>query len=258
MALDQTQIAAWERDGFLVVPDAIDARPLRGADRPGRRDRRRLRPVDRVDLLHPGADPHLRRVLPGLRRRASPASSRRRRSTPTATCASAKAQSINKIGHALHDLDPVFDAFSRQPGHRRGRRRHRLRRPAALQSMYIFKSAPHRRRGHLPPGLDVPLHRPHDVVGFWVALQDATLENGCLWAQPGGHRTPAAPALRARAPTAAPASRSSTTRRSPSPAAPTWCPLEAEPGTLVLLHGLLPHWSDVNRTTAAATPTPST
>ena len=27
-----------------------------------------------------------------------------------------KAQSINKIGHALHALDPVFQAFSRGPG----------------------------------------------------------------------------------------------------------------------------------------------
>ena len=27
----------------------------------------------------------------------------------------AKALSINKIGHAMHDLDPVFDAFSRGP-----------------------------------------------------------------------------------------------------------------------------------------------
>ena len=27
-----------------------------------------------------------------------------------------KAHSLNKIGHALHDLDPVFNAFSRQPG----------------------------------------------------------------------------------------------------------------------------------------------
>src|SRR6184192_883436 len=26
-----------------------------------------------------------------------------------------KAQSINKIGHALHDLDPIFDQFSRLP-----------------------------------------------------------------------------------------------------------------------------------------------
>ena len=27
------------------------------------------------------------------------------------------------------------------------------------------------------------------VTGFWFAIEDATLENGCLWAKPGGHRT---------------------------------------------------------------------
>ena len=50
-----------------------------------------------------------------------------------------KEKSINKIGHALHDLDPVFDRFSRSP---------KLKALAAaigheysylLQSMYIFK-----------------------------------------------------------------------------------------------------------------------
>src|SRR6185369_500697 len=50
-----------------------------------------------------------------------------------------KEKSINKIGHALHDLDPVFDRFSRDP---------KLKELAAaigfgdallLQSMYIFK-----------------------------------------------------------------------------------------------------------------------
>ena len=29
---------------------------------------------------------------------------------------------------------------------------------------------------------------PIDIVGLWFALEDATIENGCLWAIPGGHR----------------------------------------------------------------------
>src|SRR2546428_759115 len=32
---------------------------------------------------------------------------------PDGTLRQSKEQSINKIGHALHDLDPVFDEFSR-------------------------------------------------------------------------------------------------------------------------------------------------
>ena len=31
---------------------------------------------------------------------------------------------------------------------------------------------------------------PQSVVGFWFAIDDATTENGCMWALPGGHRLP--------------------------------------------------------------------
>lgn len=30
---------------------------------------------------------------------------------------------------------------------------------------------------------------PDTLVGFWIALDDATLENGCLWIVPGSHKT---------------------------------------------------------------------
>lgn len=29
---------------------------------------------------------------------------------------------------------------------------------------------------------------PDSLVGFWIALDDATLENGCLWVIPGSHK----------------------------------------------------------------------
>ena len=31
---------------------------------------------------------------------------------------------------------------------------------------------------------------PMTVTGFWFAIEDATLDNGCLWAEPGGHTGP--------------------------------------------------------------------
>jgi phytanoyl-CoA hydroxylase len=82
------------------------------------------------------------------------------------------------------------------------------------------------------------------VVGFWFAIDDATTDNGCMWALPGGHRLP----VRAR-------SRLNETRTAtvlevldPEPY-PTegLVPIEAERGTLVLLHGALPHRSGPNR-----------
>src|SRR3954466_4190115 len=98
-----------------------------------------------------------------------------------------KERSINKIGHALHDLDPVFERFSRTAELAQLATDLKIARPLLLQSMYIFKQ-PH-------IGGEVTCHQdatflytePCTVTGLWFALEDATVENGCLWAIPGGH-----------------------------------------------------------------------
>jgi phytanoyl-CoA hydroxylase len=84
---------------------------------------------------------------------------------------------------------------------------------------------------------------PPSVTGFWFALEDATVENGCMWALPGGHREP--PRRRFRR-----AAGGGTTfdvldaRALPDEG---MVPLEARRGTCVVLHGLLPHRSGANR-----------
>src|SRR5436190_12473901 len=50
-----------------------------------------------------------------------------------------KEQSINKIGHALHDLDPVFECFSRTAEIRQLVSALGIDQPLLVQSMYIFK-----------------------------------------------------------------------------------------------------------------------
>src|SRR5688500_5699117 len=50
-----------------------------------------------------------------------------------------KERSINKIGHGLHDLDPVFDRFSRAEEVRELVSDLGYRHPLLVQSMYIFK-----------------------------------------------------------------------------------------------------------------------
>lgn len=155
--------------------------------------------------------------------------------------------SINKLGHAMHDLDPVFEDFSRAPALAEVAQGIGLDDPLLLQSMYIFKS-PH-------VGGEVTCHQdatflytePINVVGFWFALQDATIENGCLWAQPGGHRG----SLRQRfvrlgGDRDGTAFEQLDTTPLPEPGGPELVPLEAAAGTLVVLHGLLPHWSGPN------------
>ena len=163
-----------------------------------------------------------------------------------------KALSINKIGHAMHDLDPVFESFSYTPQLAEVAADIGLGDPLALQSMYIFKQP--RIGGEVGCHQDAPFlyTDPVTVTGFWFAIEDATLDNGCLWAQPGGHRGP----LRARLPAHRaddPDGGDGATRfveldDTPLPDPPDGLvPIVAPAGTMVILHGLLPHWSDVNR-----------
>ena len=49
-------------------------------------------------------------------------------------------RAVNKLGHALHDLDPVFDAFSRGPRLQAVADAVGLTDPRLVQSMYILSS----------------------------------------------------------------------------------------------------------------------
>ena len=157
-----------------------------------------------------------------------------------------KARSINKIGHALHDLDPVFNAFSRDAKMAALATGLGFRDPLLLQSMMIFKQ----------PwiGGEVVCHQdstflhtePETCIGLWVALEDATRDNGCLWAIPGAHRGPLKSRFREQDGALV------TEILDPSP----WpeqsrVPLEVPAGTLIVLHGRLPHLSEANRSPAS-------
>jgi phytanoyl-CoA hydroxylase len=154
-----------------------------------------------------------------------------------------KERSINKIGHALHDLDPVFDAFSRTTEIKGLVADLGIDDPLLLQSMYIFKQP--------NIGGEVTCHQdatflftePLRMAGLWFALEDATVENGCLWAVPGGHKL----GLKSRFMRAeGQGTRFEVFDRSPWPEEKA-APLEVEKGTVIILNGLLPHLSRENR-----------
>ncbi len=153
-----------------------------------------------------------------------------------------KEQSINKIGHALHDLDPEFDRFSRTPELEALIGALGLEQPLLMQSMYIFKQ----------PfiGGEVRCHQdstflhttPERMIGLWFALEDARTDNGCLWAIPGGHRD----GLRARFVRDGRGTRMDVLDDRP------WdddrlVPLECRRGDLIVLDGHAPHMSHANR-----------
>ena len=149
---------------------------------------------------------------------------------------------LNKIGHALHDLEPVFRRISHRPRLAGLADALGFREPLLLQSMYLFKQP------HL--GAEIDWHqdatylytKPVTVTGLWIALDDADRDNGCLMALPGGHRGP----LRKRFHSAGDRLVTETLDDMPWPdVAPV--ALEARRGSLVVLHGLLPHASAANR-----------
>ena len=153
-----------------------------------------------------------------------------------------KEKSINKIGHALHDLDPVFDRFSRDRKVKELASALGFEDALLLQSMYIFKQP--------NIGGEVTCHQdstflytePTDIVGLWFALEDATIENGCLWAIQGGHRS----GLKSRWVRTPEGMKFETFDAEPWPENEL-VPLEVTKGTLILLDGLLPHRSFENR-----------
>ena len=154
-----------------------------------------------------------------------------------------KERAINKIGHALHNLDPVFERFSRDA--RVGEVVHDLgvERPQLWQSMLIFKQP--RIGGEVTWHQDASFlaTEPDSVVGLWFALEDATPDNGCLWVEPGGHRGP----LRERYVNEGGRLHMQTLDATPWPGPERARALPVPAGTLVVLHGRLPHYSAPNR-----------
>jgi phytanoyl-CoA hydroxylase len=241
--LSQTQKEQFERDGYLVLPDFKSAGQIAAL---------RARAMQIVDDFDAGAT----KSIFTTKNQEKSVDAYFLESANTVRCffeeeafdengalKQDKSLSINKLGHAIHDIDPVFMAFSKDPKLAAVARDIGLQQPQVWQSMYIFKQ----------PGIggEVRWHQdatyfdstPISVTTFWFALEDATKENGCLWAEPGGHRTP----LRERFVREGDQVRVEKLDAMPWPGDATAVPLEVRAGSLVCFHGLLPHYSAPNR-----------
>ncbi|KAI7902389.1 uncharacterized protein BX663DRAFT_510935 [Cokeromyces recurvatus] len=166
-----------------------------------------------------------------------------------------KERAINKIGHGLHILDPVFKSFSINDTISTMTRELGFQSPQVLQSMLIFKQP-------YIGGL-VPSHQdssflytePLSAVGFWFALEDCTTENGCLWFKPGSHKTTPIHKRFVRTPDGSGTTFiSSIENDSHQPSETTindddessYVKCEVKAGTLVLIHGSVVHKSAPN------------
>src|SRR5712664_443977 len=243
MKLSATQIAQYDRDGFLVLEHFVDDEAC---------DRLRARAEELVRDFDPQG------VVTIFRTQEQTRTSddyflesgdkirfffEENAFHPDGTLRQSKEQSINKIGHALHDLDPIFDKFSRTPAIKQVVFDLGNVHPLLLQSMYIFKQP--RIGGEVTCHHDATFlyTEPLRLVGLWFALEDATIENGCLWAIPGGHNV----GLKSRFMRAeGGGTRFEVFDDQPWPEEKLQ-PLEVRKGTLIVLHGLLPHLSRENR-----------
>ena len=245
--LSDAQLCSFERDGFVVMPDFVDSAACIGL-----RERAMALAVE----LTPSADEATVFTADGSSQHAQDQFFLE--SGDKIRCFFEKDAfdehgrlrdkahlSLNKLGHAMHDLDPVFRRFSHNDRLAGVAADLGLGDPRLLQSMYIFKQ-PH-------IGGEVTCHtdhtflwtEPQSVIGFWFAIDDATVENGCMWALPGGHRLPVRSRFRRVGPDA-PTTTTDVYDANPYPSEGI-VPIEAKRGTLVVLHGTLPHLSGPNR-----------
>ncbi|CEO94234.1 hypothetical protein PBRA_000019 [Plasmodiophora brassicae] len=98
--------------------------------------------------------------------------------------------SVNKTGHAIHEVDDQFKQLSDSEIVKFIVRSCGYKKPAIPQSMYIFK----------PPGIggEVTAHQdstylytdPPSTLGIWISVDEATVDNGCLYVIPGSHKWP--------------------------------------------------------------------
>jgi phytanoyl-CoA hydroxylase len=239
--LTTEQLTGWNRDGFLVLPDLYSASEISAL---------RTRMAEMIDDFDPATvstvfstteETHAQDQYflssGGATRFFFEAGALDQNGVLQVP----KTEALNKVGHAMHDLDPVFSTFSRAPQIAELVADLGMADALVLQSMYIFKQPRIGGEVHWHCDHSFLWTEPQSVVGLWVALEDATQENGCLWAVPGGHVLPAKNRFRRDGD----GTRMEVFDESPYDTSQA-VPLEVKAGTVIVLHGTLPHASAPN------------
>ena len=156
-----------------------------------------------------------------------------------------KTQCLNKLGHALHDHLPAFNELAKESlikeafqiaGHQASN---------LVQTMVIFKQPQIGGKVRWHQDASYLITQPSSVVGLWIALEDATKDNGCLWMAPGQHQSPLRELY-----TVDWQSRQGyleDINETPWPSPEQEIAIEVEAGTMVIFHDHMPHRSAPNQ-----------
>ena len=149
---------------------------------------------------------------------------------------------INKIGHNLHNKEPLFKRFCDKALQSGLLAKIGYKKPIIAQSMYIFKQP--RIGGAVHPHRDGTFIRttPHSCLALWWAADECNQNNGCLWVKPGSHKEKITRYFQKD-----PESESVTFTGEPeSDDLSGYIPVECPKGTLVIMDGGLLHYSKKN------------
>jgi len=152
---------------------------------------------------------------------------------------------VNKIGHGLHLRDEYIAKMTTDP-----RLNaildicHYFLKPKIVQTMFILKQ-PHV-GGEVLPHVDATFlqTRPSRILACWFALEDATCENGCLYGMPTDQYKGAASRLFNYN-----GQQCQFSGENPAWDIEKFIPIEVRAGTMVVFHGLFPHFSYQNIST---------
>ncbi|XP_055324894.1 phytanoyl-CoA dioxygenase domain-containing protein 1 homolog [Sitodiplosis mosellana] len=157
-----------------------------------------------------------------------------------------KSVSLNKVGHALHALNPTFKKYTFDERVKNIAKQLGFKKPTIPQSMFIYKNP--KIGGEVKPHQDATyLHtEPISITGFWIPTEDATLENGCLWFIKGSHKHGLDNRL-IRNPVRNSDEFLVYDKPSPAYSQDLFVAAPVKKGSLVVIHGLVVHQSELNR-----------
>ena len=192
-SLTPSQLVFWEENGYLIIPDALEASEVSGLLNETHsmlssfslenHPMTKFRTGESADS-HVGDDYFLTsgdKVRFFFEEGAF--------SGDGSTLTKPKENAINKIGHYLHELSAPFKAMTLTRRNAAIARSLGFKEPQCLQSMVICKQP--EIGGAVPPHQDSTFlfTESPSAVGWWYALEDCTISNGCLSFAAGTHKT---------------------------------------------------------------------